>query len=262
MTLSAMDWCELEASDAGNCLEQADDFPDARAIGEFALMTSRAFQINGQFAVGQIVPEQLSELAEFYWCTDLPTKEIAKAYDVHGGASAIWRAAGPGILCGIFCNSCGGILYIRSRSQATATKEAIRQRLDIICEGCAKHEESLRWKEHELAVQSEREYQHHLKHMPYREYLQTEHWNSVRKSALRRAKYRCSLCYAQKPLQVHHRTYERRGNEWPEDLIALCGSCHSSFHKKLKIESASHHGVRSPNVPVAPQSPNDPAGEQ
>ncbi|MHB1950213.1 MAG: HNH endonuclease signature motif containing protein [Acidiferrobacteraceae bacterium] len=72
-----------------------------------------------------------------------------------------------------------------------------------------------------------------LKAMPYRSYLRTSHWSRVRDAALKRAEYRCALCNAGAPLQVHHRTYARRGAERPYDVIVLCASCHDTFHKKL-----------------------------
>lgn len=71
-----------------------------------------------------------------------------------------------------------------------------------------------------------------LKTMPYQEYLQTEHWRNKRKSALKRAKYKCQLCNNKENLQVHHNTYENRGNEKDEDLIVLCEDCHKKFHDK------------------------------
>ena len=75
-----------------------------------------------------------------------------------------------------------------------------------------------------------------LKYMPYKEYLQTEFWDKQRKGALKRALFRCQLCNkgkaARVTLDVHHRTYERRGRESPEDLIVLCRNCHSNFHNK------------------------------
>ena len=33
-------------------------------------------------------------------------------------------------------------------------------------------------------------------------------------------------------LNVHHKTYCRRGREEPGDLIVLCRNCHTGFHKK------------------------------
>lgn len=33
-------------------------------------------------------------------------------------------------------------------------------------------------------------------------------------------------------LEVHHRTYERVGNERPADVIALCKACHEKHHDR------------------------------
>ncbi len=68
--------------------------------------------------------------------------------------------------------------------------------------------------------------------MPYNEYLRTADWEQVRQRALARALNRCQLCNSAEQLEVHHRTYERRGYEWDEDVIALCGSCHTWYHSK------------------------------
>lgn len=72
-----------------------------------------------------------------------------------------------------------------------------------------------------------------LKNMPYKEYLQTGHWKNIRKQALFRAKYKCQLCGDKSKLNVHHNTYENRGEEKDEDLIVLCQDCHSKFHNKF-----------------------------
>lgn len=69
--------------------------------------------------------------------------------------------------------------------------------------------------------------------MPYKEYLQTDHWKQTRKKALKKAKYKCELCGSKENLNAHHKTYERKGNELPEDLIVLCEICHSTHHNKL-----------------------------
>lgn len=75
-----------------------------------------------------------------------------------------------------------------------------------------------------------------LKSMPYQEYLQTEHWQHVRHAALDAADYRCRLCNSSTHLHVHHRSYERRGEERHNDVIALCAACHQHFHDKLKVQ--------------------------
>jgi 5-methylcytosine-specific restriction endonuclease McrA len=69
-----------------------------------------------------------------------------------------------------------------------------------------------------------------LRSMPYREYLKTPEWQACRRDALRRADYSCQVCNSGGPLDVHHRTYERRGTERASDLIVLCRDCHALFH--------------------------------
>ncbi len=68
---------------------------------------------------------------------------------------------------------------------------------------------------------------------PYQVYLQSDGWKKRRAEAIDRAGRRCQLCNSVDSLQVHHRTYERLGNELPADLIALCRSCHAKFHDVL-----------------------------
>ena len=68
--------------------------------------------------------------------------------------------------------------------------------------------------------------------MPYNEYLKTDHWKEVRSEALHTAEYKCQLCNTSNALQVHHRTYERRGYEDIKDLTVLCRHCHAKHHDK------------------------------
>lgn len=56
-------------------------------------------------------------------------------------------------------------------------------------------------------------------------------WKEARRRALKRAGFACQLCNSKdKTLNVHHRTYERRGNEQNNDIIVLCEDCHRKFH--------------------------------
>lgn len=71
-----------------------------------------------------------------------------------------------------------------------------------------------------------------LRSMPYSEYLQTEHWYHVRSRAISRAQRRCQVCNSGHRLEVHHRTYENRGDEGRLDVIVLCRNCHAKFHGK------------------------------
>lgn len=75
-----------------------------------------------------------------------------------------------------------------------------------------------------------------LQTMPYSEYLKTPEWQERRIKHLKKSDYRCQLCNMKSvTLNVHHRTYERRGHERDEDLIVLCQECHEIFHKEGKL---------------------------
>lgn len=72
------------------------------------------------------------------------------------------------------------------------------------------------------------------KKMPYAEFLQTPYWQSVRATMLERSDHRCHRCNAREHLQVHHISYEHRGDEMRhlELLVVLCRDCHASVHGK------------------------------
>jgi HNH endonuclease len=72
-----------------------------------------------------------------------------------------------------------------------------------------------------------------LKAMSYDDYLLTPEWRETREVALARADHRCQGCNSPSSLQVHHRTYERRGEEGIRDLTVLCGTCHGRVHGVL-----------------------------
>lgn len=70
-----------------------------------------------------------------------------------------------------------------------------------------------------------------LKAMDYKDFLKTPEWDKTRKRMLRLAGYRCQLCNKTNTiLNVHHKTYDRIGEEFDDDLIVLCKNCHKKFH--------------------------------
>jgi hypothetical protein len=75
----------------------------------------------------------------------------------------------------------------------------------------------------------------HLRRIPYNEYLQSPWWRSRRQRALELSGDRCQVCNSTGPLDVHHRTYERRGEEADGDLFVLCRGCHDIFHENGKL---------------------------
>jgi hypothetical protein len=74
-----------------------------------------------------------------------------------------------------------------------------------------------------------------LRSLPYAEYLQSEHWQTIRLEVLKRDGDHCRVCNSEDRLEVHHRTYERLGCEDLEDLMTLCHDCHETFHKNGRL---------------------------
>ncbi len=89
-----------------------------------------------------------------------------------------------------------------------------------------------------LAKGKRDEYQQRLEQlstMPYLDYLRTPEWQERRKRILQRDSYHCQVCFSTEHLNVHHRTYERRGNENDGDLTTLCQGCHQVFHENGRL---------------------------
>ncbi len=64
----------------------------------------------------------------------------------------------------------------------------------------------------------------------YDEYLRSPVWRRTRELALEYYGGKCCLCNSGDRLNVHHRTYERKGHELLADLIVLCRKCHATYH--------------------------------
>jgi len=74
-----------------------------------------------------------------------------------------------------------------------------------------------------------------LRQYQYDAYLRTEHWHSVRESALKRFRGQC-IC-GKNAVDVHHLNYDRKGFEHPEDVVALCRSCHKIWHETWTLQA-------------------------
>ncbi len=64
-------------------------------------------------------------------------------------------------------------------------------------------------------------------------------WRLLREQCLARDGHRCMLCNASGPLECHHRTYERAGEEFLSDLTTLCHACHdvvTDHQRRLRYE--------------------------
>lgn len=69
--------------------------------------------------------------------------------------------------------------------------------------------------------------------MRYKDYIKSDRWREVAEAKKQSVGNKCEICNSSKRLQVHHRTYERLGNENENDLTVLCWYCHAKFHNKL-----------------------------
>ena len=62
--------------------------------------------------------------------------------------------------------------------------------------------------------------------LPYTEYRKTPWWGFVHDRTIKRGRGLCELCQDHEAREAHHTTYERIGEEKPDDLVALCRRCH------------------------------------
>jgi 5-methylcytosine-specific restriction endonuclease McrA len=91
-----------------------------------------------------------------------------------------------------------------------------------------------------------------LRRLPYRDYLRTAHWSRVRDLALERDRFVCALCQATDRLQIHHRSYVRKGFEQPEDVVVPCEDCHGRHPEALvAARMESYTPRRAPLVPAS-----------
>lgn len=194
-----------------------------------------------------VKPVRDTEAAHFYWCTEIKTTEISTAYlgGVHG--NKISPAVGPAVFVDRECKGCSKPVYAFSRSDAVNrvadlqqfTPESGRHRAawadPRICHECR----SRIYDAYQAAPREEgrrhAERLRELQYMPYAEYLRTPEWRATRDEAVKRARGCCQTCSSTDRLNVHHRTYLRRGHEYLSDLIVLCEPCHKIFHDNGRL---------------------------
>lgn len=64
----------------------------------------------------------------------------------------------------------------------------------------------------------------------YDSYINSDVWREKARRIRERDGYRCQICGANDtPLEVHHLTYDRLGEEQDDDLITVCHSCHEKI---------------------------------
>lgn len=68
----------------------------------------------------------------------------------------------------------------------------------------------------------------------YENYMQSPEWWAKREKVLIFWGRRCALCNSPVKVEIHHRTYDRLGQELLTDLIPLCDECHKRHHEFMR----------------------------
>ena len=69
----------------------------------------------------------------------------------------------------------------------------------------------------------------------YSEYLQSLHWQLLRKRFYDKRERKCHCCdRVDGQIDLHHITYINLGSERIDQLICLCHECHGLVHEKIK----------------------------
>lgn len=80
----------------------------------------------------------------------------------------------------------------------------------------------------------------------YQLYLRSAKWKSKRKARIFQDSGQCVFCGSRHKLEVHHKTYQRFGNEQLNDLVTLCEACHKKTHDQTSLRITSRRVFRRP----------------
>jgi hypothetical protein len=67
-------------------------------------------------------------------------------------------------------------------------------------------------------------------YLSYYEYIVSPEWRTRSIAVCTSRGSKCEVCGSKEKIQVHHRSYERMGQETEEDLEVVCKSCHELIH--------------------------------
>lgn len=180
-----------------------------------------------------------------YWLfPEIKTSELSQAIigknNVHEFLNTISEAK-----LDLSCDRCENEIIVKSRTQlnekiriAKLGKTNWAEGYTLLCDICKEEIFSEREIKSQEYFKQRADRLQFLKTMPYKDYLQTPEWQSRRLQHLKSSGFRCQVCNSpEKLLDVHHRTYERRGEEYYKDLIVLCRKCHDTFHSENKLSN-------------------------
>jgi hypothetical protein len=78
-----------------------------------------------------------------------------------------------------------------------------------------------------------------LNRAEYQTYLASREWALKREAVRERSGGRCERCWTRSMDAVHHKTYERIGDERLDDLQAICDPCHEFLSGKSDVDPLS-----------------------
>ena len=194
--------------------------------------------------LGRMRAVDRADLSVLYWETDLSAAALGERYMI--SPTKIHKHAGPAVLVGVSCRTCGGEIVESTRTAAANRIDELdrthgwanAKHYASACEACATKErkevDRAKYAKPDPTIDHVARHED-LRSMPYLDYLNTSEWKATRMGALHRAGFACQICYGHDDLHVHHRTYVNRGCELPADLTVLCRDCHELFHDRMKI---------------------------
>lgn len=172
---------------------------------------------------------------DLYWKTNVAKVPwILKLLGLQSMNKQFRKIVGLSVVLATCCD-CEKPITATSKTNAAEILSKLKKDGEYRCLDCWEHKWERNQEQKEQPKQHE-EQVGELRSMDYSEYLKTQHWQELRKKALKRARYRCSLCNEKNQiLDVHHRSYEHRGQFWDElsDLIVLCRPCHDHHHEEI-----------------------------
>lgn len=186
--------------------------------------------------IGDNLELRQAVISNLYWFEeDIKPSWLAHVFGISNGQK-VGRIAGEATATGP-CRDCNQRFEFKVTSRSSLNDRYRR------CDACQEkwdlkhsHSNSQWLQEYNARQEALKARITELRTMPYREYLQSPEWQERRKQAMKRAGFRCQICNAYGVrLNVHHRTYERRGNEDNRDLITLCEDCHATFHENGRL---------------------------
>jgi hypothetical protein len=222
-------------------LKQLNDLYDL--VNNLKNSFKKDMKINQWFLNNQKIVNNKYFLRWYYWIQELPNKYyMGYANLTRNKYLKLFKQDENKVTTIFTCNHCRKQV-IELLSDKFGVNWSWVGRKDWVCKDCwnlpnrmCGEDDLVYFNEDYVPIEDKTEYDiplEILKSMPYKDYLLTYHWRITRKKTLKRAHYKCQICGSVKNLNVHHNTYENRGEEKDEDLIVLCENCHGKFHDKL-----------------------------